>query len=448
LLAPFVSFTHADLRTILTRLVRAFFCIYDRESGTFSLHSIDRAYCYGQIPVTGQSFTVEVLHRRAAEYYEQIGQPSAQWDAPGDSDSTQQQLHHLLQAGDDTAAARLLQVLSPSMLMWGQLGELRRVHEEMLSRVVDDELRRQHLLMLATVYRLMGHTRQALDYGQQALDSSRNAADAVTEGGALAQLGWAYYDLAQFEPAMTHWNAALSLFQQRGDSRGEGGVLGGLGWVSYLRGENDAAVDYFSQAWNILIRLGDLYHAGVNLGDLGAVRTAQGNIDEAIKILNEALTIADRFWSPREKSYKRGYLATALLFKDDLAAAHTVIAQADQFDVPGNQFFIAALEGIILARLGRTEEAVAAFERAVRRADALLTYNDNAYPAYYGRGLARAGLTLLADGSPARALHDYERARRLCSERGILSHQRRLLDALMRCDHGERLSPLVAALAV
>lgn len=448
LLEPFATLTSTDLRTILNRLVRSFFCIYDRESGLFSLHSIDRAYCYGQIPVTGQSFTVEMLHRRAAAYYAQTGKAPAQWKVPGDIDSAQQQFLHLRQAGDDDDAARLLLDLSPAMLMWGQLGDLRRMHEGLLSRAVDDDLRRQQLILLATVCRLMGQTRLALEYGQQALDSSRAAADAVAEGGALAQLGWTDYDLAQFEPAMTHWNRALSLFRQRGDVQGEGEVLGGLGWVSYLRGDYDAAVDCFRQAWDILIKLGDLYRAGMNLGDLGLVRMAQGRIDEAISILTEALSFADRLQAPREKSYKHGYLATALLLKDELTAAYEVIAQVDQFDVPGNQFFIAALEGIILARLGRTDEAAAAFERAIRLADRLLTHNDSAYPAYYGRGLARAGLTLLADGSPARALHDYERARRLCSERGILSHQRLLLDALMRCDHGERLSPLVAALAV
>jgi tetratricopeptide (TPR) repeat protein/DNA-binding winged helix-turn-helix (wHTH) protein len=442
LLEPFIDLDHAVFRSVLNRLVRSFFCEYNRATQTFSLHSIDQAYCYRRIPEDSGEYSKISLHRRAAGYYQGESEPEASWTSPADLEAGRQAFHHHIGAGEYDAAAGLLLTFDEKLFMWGQYVDLRAMHERLRGNVDASTLKRQHLLRLGEVYRAVGQVRDAIACYEPVLAGG----EAAEQGAALSNLGWAYYDLAQFETAIDYWHEALQVFRNNADQNGEGDVLGGLGWVSYLRGDYTVAADYFHQAWNLLIKLRQVYQAGVNLGDLGVVRAAQGQYDEAIRILNESLSFAEKFNAPREKSYKLGYLATALLFKGEVAEAHETAGMAQKFDVPENNHFIAALYGLTLARLGKRGEAVAAFENAMHYADALLQHTDGLYQVYYARGLAYAGLQLLTNAPLQPAIDDYQRARQLCGETGILENNLRLLDELMQCPGGAVLKPVRATL--
>jgi hypothetical protein len=61
------------------------------------------------------------------------------------------------------------------------------------------------------------------------------------------------------------------------------------------------------------------------------------------------------------------------------------------------------------------------------------------FEALYARGLARAGLALVAGADPQPAIDDYRAALAVCPAAGVVAEQLRALDALMVCPGGELL---------
>lgn len=442
LLDPCVEYDAAGLHAALNRLVRAFYCIYDRDSGTFALHNIDQAYCYSRIPTAGDGCTLRALHRRAADYYQHRALPPEQWLDVTEVEPQRAEFYHRVRAGEHEAAARLLLTLDRDYLwVWGQFAALATMHEQLRGHLHDADLSRHHLLRLGEAYRALGRVGAAVACFEEVLTRT-DAAGQRAWADATSGLGWAYYDLGQFERARTALEEAEAAYHALDDLHGRGSTLGGRGWVSFLLGDYAAAADLFQAAFKLLIEQGALYAAGINLGDLGAARLMQGHYAEAASILREALTIADRFKAPREKSYKRGYLALALLLDDRVAEGYEVIDAAQRYDVPENNHLIAALAGIILARLGQSEAARYQFEAAIQYADRLLIHTDNLYRAYFSRGLAGAGLIVTAGAASDPVLMDYQRARGLCDAAGVLAFNRLLLSALASCDPHDRLAPM------
>ena len=123
----------SQLRTLLNRLIRAYFVKYQPEQRTFSLHAIDVDYFYQRLPETGE-FSQQTLHEQVAEMLwhemEEHGTYSrlaTQW------------FRHQLRAGDSRSViGRLLQIDQAQLSPLGRYAELNQMYAELVNQLDDD----------------------------------------------------------------------------------------------------------------------------------------------------------------------------------------------------------------------------------------------------------------------------------------------------------------------
>jgi tetratricopeptide (TPR) repeat protein/DNA-binding winged helix-turn-helix (wHTH) protein len=418
----------SEVQPILNRLIRAFFLKLNTNDRTVSIHPIDRTYCYDHM----EPHWRQELHQQIATLYTNSFVDDGTVTSIADLSTPLGQVFHLVQARDfDAAAALLLELDREYLSIWGNYAELADLYADVRGHVSDERLQRWVVLRQGEALRRIGKLSEAIRGFEQVVGMAITAEDRLGQATALSSLGWAYYDTGQFEKAIGYWEEALTIYREIGDQYGEGDLLGGMGWVSYLMGSYEQALNHIQRSFTIFGEIGDqLYRIGMNIGDSGMIRVAQGDYEQAIRNLNESLSIAEVTNSINEKSYKGGYLAMALLVSGDFEAAEEAARIAVQYDVPANRHFVAAVHGIALARMGRRERAIRAFEDAVRYADNVLRFTSGLYNARYAHALALAGLSLLRDEPLTTALEDYGKAKAMCSTDGVVDQNLRLLAAL------------------
>lgn len=424
------------LRPILNRLVRAFFLEYNREIGVFSMHPIDRAYCYQNIPPTNEAYNLQVLHRQIAAYFKT--QSAEQIETMDDLVADMQVFEHLILAGDHQEAAEyLMQLDNAHLSRWGHYTELKDMYSSLVDDVPDSELARQVWLRAGEAYRGAGYIQEAIAHYQRALQSAEAQNSILDMAQANSSIGWANYDQGHFTEAIDYWQQAITLFETISDKGGIANARGGMGWVSYLQGQYSAAQENFQQAIDIFTQLDDRLGIAVNLGDEGIVQMAQGNYAAAIAKLERSFAIADEANSLREISYKGSYLAIAYLLSDNLDAAHGIIKLIVQYEeVPVNRPMVEALHGVILTCLDQRNDAIAAFQNALRYADQVLKTTTGLYHVRYAHSLANAGLAALQNIDIEETMLDYGRAKAICAEPGVIRLQLKLLNALTTCLDG------------
>src|SRR5262249_28943623 len=123
------------------------------------------------------------------------------------------------------------------------------------------------------------------------------------------------------------------------------------------------------------------------------------------------------------------------------------IVKARTFDIPDQNYVVAALHGLILTRLDQKEEAQAAFKEARDYVTDILSKTPTYHKAIYARGLAQAGLVLVAGMDLQPAIDTFKEARGVCAAPGVVADQLLRLDELMKCEGGEILAPVRASLA-
>ncbi len=438
--------THADaeqIRAILNRLVRGYFVNYDRSSRMFSLHPIDQAYCYSRIPQGNlqdkftSGFNRYTLHRLAAEYYTEKSDLSSILQTYEDIQPHLNEFKHRVGAGEYNRAAEIILALDEQLYLWGYYTRLNDLYTQLIDHV--DEKANLVRLRLGEAKRSIGQVNDALELYEQVLEKSK---DEQELGIAHNKLGWANYDLGQFDEAIVQWQEAYDLFVSIDYAKGMAEAQGGIGWVSYLNGDYTDAIEYFTQALDSFRNAGDRYGEGSNMGDLGAVYSAMNNYDAAIDHLRKSLKIAAELGAQREQNHKGGYLATALLMAEQPDKALEAVITARKFDVPTNQYTVTAIHGVILTCLNRADEAKQAFSETIKYADTLLQHSKGLYQARYARALALAGLSLLEDGDFEKAAADYDLATTLCSTAGVIESNLKLLNALAKCKSSKELDSL------
>ncbi|HRE49219.1 MAG TPA: winged helix-turn-helix domain-containing protein [Aggregatilineales bacterium] len=436
LLAPFLD--PKIIHQSLNRLVRSYFLNYQER--LFSLHPLDRAFLYEQLPQGAASdapaaFTRRTLHARAAEYAHIHGDDS--------EERARAAFDHYLSAGSNAAAAALLAEIDSGYSLRGRDSDLREMYEALRPHGgdLDPALGRFLTLRLGKVYRRMGRTRDAIACYEDAGERARQQGSPRDEEKALNSLGWAYYDLGLFRQARHYLGESLTLAEALNDAVAQGKTHSGLGWVAYLRGQYDEAIRRFEAALSLYRAMPPDFQddgfepvigMGMNWGDLGEVYAAVGDYPRAIDLLRESRAIAERLGLRREQSYKGGYLAKAFLWAGAFDEALEAASAARAAAIYGNDHVTAVLYGIIVARLGRGEEALAAFQEGAHQAKRLLGYTYGLYHARYTLALANAGIYHLTGEMPyaEAALRDAQIALSICAEDGVRAVQQRLWESL------------------
>jgi len=334
------------------------------------------------------------------------------------------------------------------------LGEVRRAieyHEQALviSREIGDRRGEgADLGNLGSAYSDLGEVRRAIEYYEQALTIDREIGNRRGEGADLGNLGSAYSDLGEVRRAIEYYEQALTIAREIGDRLGERVLLGNLGECFVALGEYERGLEHHRQALAIAREIQYPSGASINLGNIGSVHVLQSGWSEASQALTDAIQIADGMGFVQTQNEARHTLALAHLLSDDLVAAREAIEAARRYDYPTNNYNVYALYGIIALRQGDHAVAQAAFADALTAADDMLTKTAENYDALDARGLALAGLALLADAPDvhiAGAVAAYRAARAITSAPGIVARALQLFDALAAVDDAGLLAGVRAA---
>ncbi len=401
LLQPYLPGVDSGL--ILNRLGNMHFA--RREERRYYLHPVDRAYALERIPEGDEfdryeteepSFTRYALRERAADYFQEVRKPRAEWKTINDLAPQLDEFDLRCEAQDyDTAAGVLLDIDFDYLLLWGHSREVVKLHERLQGRLDDPNLKQDSLGSLGNAYYRIGRTRNALDCCEQALAIARETGDRNNEGSWLGNLGNCYADLGQTQQAIEHYQQALAIARETGDRNAEGSCL----------------------------------------GNLAEVLSDKGHYAEAIQRAMESVQIGDGISSPNLSSYGNGYLALAYLYSGNLSAAHTAANAARQHDEPLNNHYVSSLSGIIALQQGDRALARQAFSVALGQADTLLSGSAQHYAALDSKGLALCGLALTeTPNRVSEAMATFRAARAIIKASGVMRRVLRLFDALSVAD--------------
>lgn len=91
-------------------------------------------------------------------------------------------------------------------------------------------------------------------------------------GAALNNLGLAYQDLGETEPAIEHFREALHTLEEAGDKDGIARVSGNLGDAYHDLTELDRAIEYHERALRLSRQDGNQLHVGTLLSRTNQIR--------------------------------------------------------------------------------------------------------------------------------------------------------------------------------
>ena len=177
------------------------------------------------------------------------------------------------------------------------------------------------------------------------------------------------------------------------------------------------------------------------------VRVARREFDEAVR-LSDSLRASYSVLNPVIGSWSNVDRAVSLLYTGDLAGARVAAEDARKHDVPLNNYYSAAVLGLVALRQGDRTAARAAFEESGRQADAMLGQCDVNFRAWLAKGLSAAGLALCDDDSRkvGQAVDAYRAAFKITKSPGHVLRSEILLGCLAPADGKGRLADLRAAL--
>jgi CHAT domain-containing protein/Flp pilus assembly protein TadD len=314
----------------------------------------------------------------------------------------------------------------------GQIEAARQLFEQSLqfARTHNDHfLETTALLNLGLTSLGEGHFDEAIDWTNAAYQASMTLrADGVAQG-ALGNLGWAYYNLGDFEKSLELSLEAEKRASQGGNAVAELYWITDVGYIYASRADLARAKDSYLKALDLATKIGGregIYNA---LRALALVSVGSGDLEEASKYSDRAIAIARADNNRLDELYPllvKGLVAAQM---HDGAEAERTFRKVEQ-DSKANtslkwraEHALAQLyegEGRPAAAAREYGAALATFEAArssLQRNESKLPFSNNA-SAIYDNYVH----FLVASGKTDDALHwaDYSRARTLAEGLGLL----------------------------
>lgn len=298
LVTPYIA--ESRLHTLTGRLIRSCFVKLSQASQQFSLHPIDQAFCYNQIPAEdhlqqetgGEPFSRASLHKQAARYYRTQRLQRSEWRRLIDLEPQLNEFQHWVKAGDGDEAARVLLEIDRDFLWEWEYKDLLRNSYAALTGLVDDP----HLILQVARRRawlkFFEQTKESEEEFRQILEEARRQGFVKEEADALDDLAQVFrIGSRDLRKGIEYHRQALALYRQIGDQRGEADSLGGLGAI-YTFFEPEEAIDYFLEAAKIQQELNNASSLSFVQSMMGAAYENMGELDRARKLFDEAIEIA------------------------------------------------------------------------------------------------------------------------------------------------------------
>jgi DNA-binding SARP family transcriptional activator/Tfp pilus assembly protein PilF/DNA-binding XRE family transcriptional regulator len=137
-----------------------------------------------------------------------------------------------------------------------------------------------------------GHGVDGLEICQVALEVARQEDHSLAVASMLDILGLVYYNLSDYQRAITQHNEALALNRQIGNRIGEAASLHNLGRVHSQLGRPARAASYYSQALTINRETGNRVGEATGLNYVGVAQLSLGRPDQALSWHKQSITLA------------------------------------------------------------------------------------------------------------------------------------------------------------
>ncbi len=237
-------------------------------------------------------------------------------------------LYHLAQAGEDSAAAHIVQTITPELNHQGQRDLARKLAQqiagageasqaaldwepplnpsgdvdrlntavrtyerayEALDPGVPGARRADLLIRLSEAHERLGHRQAVVQCLEIACEMLRQTHEAREEAECLYKLAVAYRGLSNHQRALVYSQAALELFEAltlphglAAAKREQGQILRELGYL-------DQALERFAASLRTCRELDDRAGVAANLTDVGLLLERLGKAEMAIQVIEEAL---------------------------------------------------------------------------------------------------------------------------------------------------------------
>ena len=353
-----------DVHGCLVALVRRMCVTYRRDTEVYGLHPLDQEYVYARIPQNGVSYTRQMLHRRAAGYFESQPIPPYPTDIK-DLEPRLEARAHYFQAGEFKEAAGLASASTRALLRFGQYGIVDRILDETLLTATGYALATAHLGM-ASIAGLKNDWMAAVRHNRKVIEILEPSAvprEIQLVGVATVNTGYAFCHVPDFSAAKEACRQALQIAEKQKDNMLEmkslsiqmliclltgknhevleigarclelqgysssasdasttpTHVVDMIGMAKLALGDNAGALIDFEKSLAMRKQLNTKFGLGHSYHNMGLAHKAMGDFPEALQLLLTSLSIRE------EIGHQEGVVET-------LCALGSVYAERGQFD--------------------------------------------------------------------------------------------------------------------
>ena len=244
-------------------------------------------------------------------------------------------------AGDRIEEARLL--LKQALIPW-RLGR----YSQALGRVtrglrliegLDDEAaireRANLFARKAVIRQRQGRPLEAIEWCRRTIEVAEGPAAQEALAQAQYVLDWAYATLGRFDEAV-YSERALAIYEELGNLERQGAILNNLGAIAYYQARWTEALGFYERAQQVWERSGDRWSASFAVVNRAEVLLDQGRLDEAEPLMRESLRIARASRSGSRIAEMARYTGILLARLGRFEEAHRLLAEArDEFERAG-----------------------------------------------------------------------------------------------------------------
>ncbi|TCO62509.1 tetratricopeptide repeat protein [Actinocrispum wychmicini] len=137
-----------------------------------------------------------------------------------------------------------------------------------------------------------GHGVDGLEISHVGLRAAREEDNPLAEASMLDILGLVYYNLSDYQRAITHHSEALAVNRRIGSRTGEAASLHNLGRVHSQLGRPAQAAIYYAQALTIHRETGNRVGEATGLNYVGVAQLSLGRPDQALSWHKQSITLA------------------------------------------------------------------------------------------------------------------------------------------------------------
>jgi CHAT domain-containing protein/tetratricopeptide (TPR) repeat protein len=132
---------------------------------------------------------------------------------------------------------------------------------------------------------------QAIEKLQEALPLIRSIRDRYGESEALANMGAAYYMLAEYQKAIEMFTLALAIWRETGDRQGQGVAYTVIANSQNMLGEWEKVIESLKQALLINQAQGDRIGEAITLSSISQFYSKVGELEKALEYAHRALPL-------------------------------------------------------------------------------------------------------------------------------------------------------------